>query len=336
MVGTYAAVTREQSLVLVVGVDENGLGPLLGPMVTTAVSVELSRYQAARMADIARDLGIDDSKETAAFGRMAVAEGIALAVLEQEHASPMGRVDDLLGALLLDAPPELRARCPDTSRPQCWSGPIALPCFDGNVAEGRQVLATLARRGIHVRRAKSAVACTRLLNDRLALGQSRVELDLELMERLVLDAHQAGAVEVLAICGMVGGIRNYQEKLRHIPRERVVQRKARGGALVFDVAQLGQVRFEIDADQNHFPVALASMIGKYLRELWMLRHNRFYQASDASLADVSGYHDPVTRAFVLQSALLRKRLGVEDACFVRDSAKQLQDRLQLPLFADAE
>lgn len=319
---------------LVVGVDENGLGPLLGPLVTTGVCVELGRYQAGRMATLARALGIDDSKETAAFGRMAGAEGLALAVLGQLRGRVPTHVDELLEDLLLDAPPTLRGRCPDASRPQCWSVPLALPCFGGDVAEGQRTLQTLAKRGIHVRRAKSAVACTRLLNDRLALGQSRVELDLELMERLVLDAHAALSAELLAICGMVGGIRNYQQKLRHIPRERVTERRGRGGALVFDVERVGQMRFEIDADQNHFPVALASMIGKYLRELWMSRHNRFYQAEDDSLADVSGYHDPVTRGFIRQSEQLRKRLGVEDACFVRDSAKAQLNRLQLPLFAE--
>jgi ribonuclease HII len=319
---------------LLVGVDENGLGPLLGPLVTTSVSLELGRYQPARMAGIGRDLGIDDSKETAAFGRMAAAEGLALAVLEQTSGHLPRSVDEFLEALLLDAPAQLRGRCPETSRPQCWSVALALPCFGGDVAQGRQALQTLRKRGIHVRRAKSAVACTRLLNDRLALGQSRVELDLELMERLMLDARAALGLDLVAICGMVGGIRNYRERLRHIARERVVARRGRAGALVFEVEQLGQVRFEIDADQNHFPVALASMIGKYLRELWMLRHNRFYQAGDDSLADVSGYHDPVTRGFIQQSAALRRRLGVEDACFVRDSAKTQQNRLQLPLFAE--
>ncbi|HEX6243343.1 MAG TPA: hypothetical protein VFZ61_20660, partial [Polyangiales bacterium] len=289
---------------------------------------------AARMANIARDLGIDDSKETAAFGRMAAAEGLALAVLEQTSGHAPRHVDELLEALLLDAPVLLRGRCPDMSRPQCWSVALALPCFGGDVAQGREALQALAKRGIQVRRAKSAVACTRLLNDRLALGQSRVELDLELMERLVLDARAALGLDLVAICGMVGGIRNYRERLRHIPRERVVERRGRRGALVFEVEQLGQVRFEIDADQNHFPVALASMIGKYLRELWMLRHNRFYQAADQSLADVSGYHDPVTRGFIHKSAALRRQLGVEDACFVRDSAKTQLNRLQLPLFAE--
>jgi ribonuclease HII len=320
--------------VRVIGVDENGLGPVLGPLVTTSVSIEIARYQTTRLSNLGRELGIDDSKATAAFGRMAVAEGLALAVLERTHGRLPSDVEEFLTLLLLDTPELLRTRCPSTSLPQCWSIPIALPCFGGDVEEGRRTLHTLARRGVQIVRAKSAVACTRFLNDRLSEGQSRVEVDLELMERLVLDARAHGDADLYAICGMVGGIRNYVDKMRHFPREAVSQRRATLGTLAYDVVGVGQVRFEIDADQNHFPVALASMIGKYLRELWMLRHNRFYQARDPELLDVSGYHDPVTRRFILASEALRKELGVSDACFLRDSAKQQENRLQLPLFAE--
>jgi ribonuclease HII len=320
--------------VLVIGVDENGLGPILGPLVTTSVSIQVARYQSARLSHLGRELGIDDSKATAAFGRMAVAEGLALAVLEAAHGSLPSDVEAFLSLLLLDTPELLRTRCPGASLPQCWSIPISLPCFGGDVEDGRRTLQTLARRGVHVLRAKSAVACTRFLNDRLGEGQSRVEVDLELMERLVLDARAHAGEDVYAVCGMVGGIRNYVEKLRHFPREAVKARRASAGTLAYDVSDVGQVRFEIDADQNHFPVALASMIGKYLRELWMLRHNRFYQARDPELIDVSGYHDPVTRRFITASATLRKELGITDACFLRDSAKQQESRLQLPLFAE--
>jgi hypothetical protein len=302
-------------------------------MVTTSVSIELTRYQAARLANLGRELGIDDSKATAAFGRMAVAEGLALAVLERAHGRLPSDVEEFLSLLLLDTPELLRTRCPGTSLPQCWSVPIALPCFGGDVEEGRRALQTLSRRGVHVLRAKSAVACTRFLNDRLSEGQSRVEVDLELMERLVLDARAHAGEDVHAICGMVGGIRNYTEKMRHFPRDAIKVRRANLGTLAYDVTGVGQVRFEIDADQTHFPVALASMVGKYLRELWMLRHNRFYQTHAPELLDVSGYHDPVTRRFIRESEPLRKELGVEDACFLRDSAaaQQRESKLQLPL-----
>lgn len=325
---------------LVMGVDENGLGPVLGPLVTTGVGLSLARYQAARHYEIGRELGIDDSKATAAFGKMALAEGLSLAVMESLYGRLPSDAQGFLALLLLDSPELLQTRCPSASLPQCWSVALPLPSFGGEVAVGRKALKLLARRGVEVVRAKSAVACTKFLNDRLATGQSRVEVDLELMERLVLDGRSQLGAELTAVCGMVGGIRNYPDRLRHFARDKVRERpRKRGdlpGTLAYEIDGVGQVRFEIDADQNHLPVALASMIGKYVRELWMLRHNRFYQASDPALLDVSGYHDPVTRRFIEASRLLRRRLGVDEACFVRDSAKQLLDRNQLSLFAEAE
>jgi len=311
---------------IVVGVDENGLGPLLGPLVTTAVSVEVARYSPTRHGAIGRELGIDDSKATSGFGQMALAEGLALALVEQLGMALPSEIDALLELLLLDAPSSLRRPCPAGALAQCWSAAIALPCFGGDVQVGRETLRSLARRGVRFVRARSAIACTGTLNERLRRGQSRVEVDLELMERLVLDARGAsGADDVRAICGMVGGIRNYPAKMRHFPPRRVTPVRALAGTLAYDVADVGHVRFEIDADARHLPVALASMVGKYVRELFMERQNRFYREHDPTLRDVSGYHDPVTQAFVLASAPLRLSLGIDDACFARKSARNLQD-----------
>jgi hypothetical protein len=50
-----------------------------------------------------------------------------------------------------------------------------------------------------------------------------------------------------------------------------------------------QVTFEPRADVNHFCVALASMISKYLRELLMMEFNRFWQARVPKLKSTAGY-----------------------------------------------
>jgi len=320
---------------IVVGVDENGLGPLLGPLVTTATTFELSRYRPEKHAELGRELGIDDSKATAGFGQMAVAEGLALALVERLYGLAAGDVDALFSCLLLDAPEALRAPCPTGARAQCWSATIALPCFGGDVAAGRAMLKALEARGLRPVHARSALACTGDLNARLRRGQSRVEVDLELMERLVLDAHGKAGEVVRAICGMVGGIRNYPARMRHLPLRGLTPVRATLGTLAFEVAGVGHVRFEIDADARHLPVALASMVGKYVRELWMERQNRFYRKHDQSFPEVSGYHDPVTRRFIDQSAALRTSLAIDDACFVRQSARELLETnaraAQLPL-----
>src|ERR1700712_3374138 len=193
---------------IVVGVDENGLGPLLGPLVTTAVSFELARYSPERHASVGRALGIDDSKATAGFGQMAVAEGLALALIELLHGRVVSEVDALFECLLLDKPSTLRAPCPSGSEAQCWSVSLALPCFGGELEAGRAMLRGLSKGGLKPVHVQSALACTGDLNTRLRAGQSRVEVDLELMERLVLDARAHAGDEVRALCGMVGGIRH--------------------------------------------------------------------------------------------------------------------------------
>jgi len=159
------------------------------------------------------------------------------------------------------------------------------------------------------------------LNRRLREGQSRVDVDLCQFERLVLDARAAAGEELRAICGMVGGIRKYPDRFRHFPRDDVeVVREVRGRCS-YNVRGVGQVAFEVDADAHHLPVALASMVGKYVRELAVERQNRFYTSHDAQLPHASGYHDPVTRRFIEQTSGLRRRLRIADDCFERASAR---------------
>jgi ribonuclease HII len=320
--------------VILLGADENGLGPVLGPMVTTAITLEVARYDRARLLATGQALGVDDSKNTAGFRKMAASEALSLALCEQVFGEVPESVDRFLDLLGFHDTVALRARCPSGSAPQCWQTPLALPCFGGEIAAGRAVIEGLLARGIRVRRAQSAVACAGELNARLAAGVSRVELDLELMELLVLDAREAAGEELTAICGMVGGIRSYPEKMRHLGAKGVRKLPSTKGSLRYAVDSVGEVRFEIDADARHLPVALASMLGKYVRELWMERQNRFYQGHDPSLPAVSGYHDPRTRGLIRDTSALRKRLGVTRDCFERMSVKDLAARDQLPLFAE--
>ena len=81
---------------LVMGVDENGLGPRLGPLVATSVVLEASRYARAALCERGLGLGLTDSKETGGFGRMAFTESVALALLDQGGAGLPASVDDFL------------------------------------------------------------------------------------------------------------------------------------------------------------------------------------------------------------------------------------------------
>ena len=306
---------------LLVGVDENGLGPRLGPLIATMVSLEVASYerpQRARLQRVAARVGIGDSKQTSAFGHMRVAEGLALAIMESLHGKLPRNVDELLDLLELDGSELLRAGCPDRSRAQCWSFEVSLPAFDGDVAEGRAQLARLRKHGVHLHAARSIVTCAGRMNEQLRQLGSRSSVDLAMFERLVLAAASAsGDAELEIVLGMVGGIRDYERYFSLLSPESVSDAQRTKQAVSYRVAGVGSLSFEIDADARHLPVALASMVGKYVRELGMERQNRFYAHHQPSLPQPSGYYDPVTRSFIEQSRRLRTRLGIVDDCFER-------------------
>jgi ribonuclease HII len=318
--GARSGVARSTlARVLVVGVDENGLGPRLGPLVATAVALDVSPrgYDPRRLKRAGARVGVGDSKVTSAFGAMAHAEGLALALVERLDGCAPESADALLAAVALDPVQRMRSPCDDESRPQCWGAPMPLPAFGGDVAAGRAILARLERAGARPVRARSAVACVRVYNRELARRGSKLCVDLELFERLLLDARGALGRDVTAICGMVGGIRRYPSYLARVEVASLETVEESASRSVYRAAGLGELRFEVDCDAGHLPVALASMLGKYVRELLVERQGRFYRGHHPELPAASGYHDPVTARFVAGTADLRRRLGIADDCFER-------------------
>lgn len=302
---------------LVVGVDENGLGPLLGPLVATAVTLDVADYQAARLRRIGERIGLHDSKQTAGFGQMAWTESVALSLLRELHGTMPTTFDQLLLMISLDPIDTLASICPSGARPQCWSEDMPLPAFGGDADSGAPALKRLARAGVKVTHFRTALACAGRLNASYADGGTRLSMDLTLFERLLVDARARSETDLHAVCGMVGGMRDYAQHFRTFAPNDVTEGAHARGRREYQVAGLGEVAFVVSADALHLPVGIASMVGKYVRELAMERQNRFYRRHDASLKTGSGYHDPVTKRFVTDSESLRRKLHVVDTCFTR-------------------
>ena len=299
------------------GVDENGLGPRLGPLVATAATIGVEAYEAEAMEAAGRALGVADSKDTTAFGKMSRAESLVLAWCEREGDESGWSVDRLLDSLVLGGLARLRAPCPEGgSFAQCWSHDIGLPAFGGSADEGRRMLEGLTRFGVELKHVRSVVGCAGQLNAAFDTGLNKLDLDLQYFEMLLLEARGQVQRPLHAICGMVGGIRKYGPRFAKELGPFEVLGEERGLS-AYRVERVGDIRFEVKADARHLPVALASMFGKYLREVWMLRLNRFYQEALPGLRSCSGYHDSVTRGFVDATSPIRRRLGVVSECFER-------------------
>jgi hypothetical protein len=96
-----------------------------------------------------------------------------------------------------------------------------------------------------------------------------------------------------------GGRTRYRESLlRSFPGGdlRIVQEGE--GTSTYEL-RLGSRRvrlsFEVKADDRYLPVALASMVSKYIRELLMECMNRYFLALDPALAPTAGYWKDGTR-----------------------------------------
>lgn len=299
-----------------IGVDENGLGPKLGPMVVTAALVSLEappEEVASRLQGV-----VGDSKGLCAHGDMARVESLVLAILDAHLGVRPADYDALREALALQSEEELRALCPPGASPEvCFGAPLELPAFGGAVdARARRDAEAVRDAGMTLLGARQGYACAKRLNVSREKGISRFDLDLDLMIALAARLREAAGAPVDAVCGKVGGRKSYGPALSTawplLATELESQAESR-----YVIPRFGRLRFVRDADATEPAVSLASLLGKYARELATERAHRYFRAALPTLAPCSGYHDPVTARYIDATALLRAQRGVRDECFVR-------------------
>jgi ribonuclease HII len=309
-----------------VGIDENGLGPRLGPLVVTAVVARVSEEGhkvASRRPKGALAKRLGDSKAMIAHGDVALGEAWARAVGRRIGVT-VATPDDLIHGVVLDSRAELRRLCPSHVEAQCWNAHgETFEADDKLVGRVTADLERLAEQGVDVVGLRSSVVCTRRINDARGEGRSRFDVDLHAMERMVLDARERHAGELEAVCGKVGGFARYSDAFGPLAGRlhAIIEEGAKRSAYSFP--GLGTIAFVRDADQSHLLVAMASMVGKWIREIMMTRIVRHYGYAEEAAALASGYHDPVTDRFVDATALVRQKRKVPDTCFERTSAEAL-------------
>jgi ribonuclease HII len=298
-----------------IGIDENGLGARLGPLVVTGVLARVTESGARLLSRkppprLREDLG--DSKRLVSHGDVALGEAWARALVPGADTPA-----DLFERLSHDGREVLTSRCPSHVEAQCW-GPTAerFEAEDETLARLGKHLSWWTERGVHVEAVRSVVRCTDRLNRDRAQGKNRFVSDLHAMEELMLSLRDRAGGSVLAVCGKVGGMDDYSRFFGPLSG-RLHTELERGKALSsYYFPGLGEVRFLRDADGKDTLVMLASLVGKYVRELLMDRISRHYGEATSD-ARVSGYHDPATSRFVLATELVRRSRRVPASCFER-------------------
>ncbi len=315
------------------GIDEAGYGPMLGPLCLGCTAFVLNEYDprqgapdlwrilnravCRRPRDRRHRIAIEDSKKLkganagAVHPLRALERGVLSLRLTQGESSA---TDDALFDRLGLEPPTVP-----------WYGssttlPVAVDADELRIAAAR------LRRVMD----NAGVACSLMRCEVIGAGD---------FNRQVASMHTKASVNICGVMRLIDEVwRSYKDDHPRVIVDRQGGRTKylRILQLSFDGAQVrivaedeGQSRYHLvrdgseitlsfvrAAESQHLPVALASMIAKYVRELLMLRLNRFFQQQLPELRATAGYVKDARR-YLVESEPVIQRLGLERTALVR-------------------
>ncbi|WP_437811136.1 hypothetical protein [Sorangium sp. So ce1078] len=152
-------------------------------------------------------------------------------------------------------------------------------------------------------------------------GKNRFVLDLHAIERLILELGGMAGAEVFAVCGKVGGVGKYGSVFGPLAgRLHLVVEEGRARS-VYRFPASARSRSSATATPRISASRWRRWWGKYVREALMARVARRYKRAVPGLRGASGYHDPVTSAFIGATRLVRRAREIPAACFERRAAE---------------
>jgi ribonuclease HII len=309
-----------------VGIDEAGYGPNLGPFVMTAVACrvpdagrEANLWQ--RLAPVVRrsqdkeegQLFIDDSKLVYTRHGLAGLERGLLTTLWQHGF----RSSATLANLIDWACPEDRA---ELEREVWYRGLQDLPVHltpDDLEPWAMRFADACTGACVDSWRVRSVIVCPARFNALLDSNGSKGHVLADALTHLLrwLQTNLEGEDVLVIQIDKHGGRNTYAAMIQHaLPACMIVSEQESTGCSAYRLHGLGRevrLTFQPRADSAHLCVALASMASKYLRELLMLEFNRFWLEHVPDLRPTAGYPGDSTRFFEAIRPVIAK-LGLRE------------------------
>jgi ribonuclease HII len=335
---------------LVLGIDEAGYGPLLGPLV---VGASLWQVQPQHLdgdfweclaACVARSFRKDETRLAVGDSKQIYDRKVGLVTLErtvlafaaltgmQPHT--LADLLDGLGAALGPAatafsvfPAFPAAELPPETHAPGRQPPAALPWYSNlrrrlpadrirsaYAAPAERLKTCMAACGVQCAALMAQVVTEDAFNRRMSLTANKAVIDAEHVLRLIQRAlDRCGDADLHVYVDRLGGRTNYQPLLMaafptyHLHELRVSPEVSR-----YRLASAQHdlfIEFAVDADVNRLPVALASMVAKYVRELLMEQFNQYWRKRCPALEPTAGYYGDARR-FIAQVTAVAEQAGI--------------------------
>lgn len=293
-------------MLIYAGIDEAGYGPMLGPLTVGLSAFELPEQEpGGRLPDLWRTLrsAVCRSRRDARR-RIAVEDSKHLKGASGTRIHPLRHLErGVLGFCGTGLePPEdddallrvLRATIP----PMPWYDaatrlPVGQTTEEVKVAAGR-LRRGMERAGVRLAMLRCELIDAESFNDQVDAMGCKSNVNFCAAMRL-LDAvwRRWPEADPQVVLDRQGGRTRYREVLQQTfpeasiqvlleTAERSAYRLTRSGSTV-------TAMFRTTAESAHLPVALASMVAKYARELVMIRLNRFFSGHVPELKPTAGY-----------------------------------------------
>jgi hypothetical protein len=295
----------------VIGVDEAGYGPLLGPF--TMVAVEST--WAGPPGDLWERLAAQVRRATErSDGRIPVGDSKAL------HSSSKGitplekavRPFLALADVRIAGWHELRSRL-------TGSDPEDLPWHqhDLELPMGEEESPELPEvDGLRSLRIEAVVLDPPRFNRSVTRSGNKSELLFASLVELIERIGVGGEWHI----GKHGGKKFYaddfQQAFPMTPIERLSETPECSAYRIAHPDVEGSYTFWMDAENRRFEIGLASMVAKYLREVGMIAFNRFWQEHVEDLKPTAGYYED-GRRFLEEIEPARAELGIDPRLMVR-------------------
>jgi hypothetical protein len=161
---------------------------------------------------------------------------------------------------------------------------------------GSKAEATAMAVGEHIRRVLAAVALRQSAEDRNSDAASGSSIEGAERGAVAIATEPSSAMPLRIVCDQLGGRTQYQDILaRELPGAMIMPLAETGERSRYAIGPEAVVQFMPEAEAAHLPVALASMVAKLVRELSMMRFNRYWCSRRPELKPTAGYSQDARR-----------------------------------------